>query len=439
MKKSLIFLYMAIVALVSCGKENPVSEDSAEQPAAISFNLAANHPNSTRAVKSGWEKGDAIFVFFTGVESPKHLKMTFDGNSWTSVEYDGAAIIPGALGLKNGDQGKMRAVFLPFGSDATVLADGASFKFSTTYYAYYLTATLSYTVTDNMVSGSFDMQIPKDYVQFFIEDAAPDDGAYSLGTDAVIPTGIASISSSGSINETKDKSASDDMTGYAYKNGYLFSGKLNSLYLATRVVDNKQVDAHAYYFAKTRTMDGSRVDYFVSDKPLESHSAIKLPANDDSKWQVVGRDVFYELLPLDLGSLEESETSLGKWYTCNYQCTLPEQVGPLCSIDEALELEGLNLPTRELLDRITVKGRADWIRISVHGRVGILIKALNAFLFLPLYSEYGTGAYWSSTYNCTLTEPSGVCYDAIHFNSMGGFHIGYDSHTAQHALRSVLD
>lgn len=439
MKKSLLFLFAAFVVMASCVKENQIIENGTKQPASILFNLDANHPNTTRAVKSDWEKGDAIFVFFTGVKAPNHLKMIYDGNNWVSAEYDGATLTPGALGLNNGDQGTMRAVFLPFGSDATVIADDTSYKFSTTYYAYYLTATLPYSVVDNEVNGAFDMMIPDGYVQFFIEDSSPTDGAYSLGTDAVIPTGIASISSNGSINETKDKSASEDMMGYAYKNGYLFSGRLNSLYIATRLVNYKQVDAHAYYFAKTRTVDGSRVDYFVSDKPLESHSAIRLPANDDSRWQVVGKDVFYELIPLDIESLEESESTLGKWYTCNYNCTVPEQVGALCSQDDALELEGLNLPTKEQLERITAEGRADWIRISVHGRVGILINTLNAFLFLPLYSEYGTGSYWSSTYSCTLDEPSGVCYEAIHFSYLGGFHIGYSSHKAQFALRSVLD
>lgn len=80
----------------------------------------------------------------------------------------------------------MQAVFLPFGSDATVSASGTSFIFSTTYYAYYLTATLDYTVSDNEVSGAFNMEIPDDYVQFFVEDAAATDGAYTLGPTSAL-------------------------------------------------------------------------------------------------------------------------------------------------------------------------------------------------------------------------------------------------------------
>lgn len=37
------------------------------------------------------------------------------------------------------------------------------------------------------------MLIPDEYVQFFVEDASAVDEAYTLGTDAVIPVGVASI------------------------------------------------------------------------------------------------------------------------------------------------------------------------------------------------------------------------------------------------------
>ena len=299
MKKYLILMLAAAAALVSCGKDTLALETVQATP--ITFNLSANHPDATKAVKSGWESGDAIFVFFTGAAAPKHLKMTYDGTSWTSAEYNAATQTAGALGLKNGDTGTMRAVFLPFGSDATVSADGTSFTFSETYYAYYLTATLSYTVTDNAVSGAFNMVIPNGYVQFFVEDASATDGAYTLGTDAVIPTGVASIAADGTITETSNKTAGDDMTGYAYSGGYLFSGKLTSWGYGSN-----------YYFAKTKTADNTRADYFVSGKALASHSAVKLPANDNvyevkydtpnkGKWVPVGGGI-----TVTLGKLEGS-------------------------------------------------------------------------------------------------------------------------------------
>ena len=63
MKKFLILYALAV--LVSCGKEvinEP--ENGVVEATPISFDLSANHPDMTKAVKGGWEAGDAIFVFF---------------------------------------------------------------------------------------------------------------------------------------------------------------------------------------------------------------------------------------------------------------------------------------------------------------------------------------------------------------------------------------
>lgn len=393
MKKYLIFMLAAAAALVSCGKETLALETVQATP--ITFNLSANHPDATKAVKSGWESGDAIFVFFTGAAAPKHLKMTYDGTSWTSAEYNAATQTAGALGLKNGDTGTMCAVFLPFGSDATVSADGTSFKFSTTYYAYYLTATLPYTVTDNAVSGAFNMVIPEGYVQFFVEDASATDGGYTLGTDAVIPVGVASIDKDGNVVETSDKVAGNDMTGYAYSEGYLFSGKLNGSYTYG-----------GYYFAKTKTADNSRADYFVSGKTLASHSAVKLPANDNvytstvnstGKWIPVGSGITVTLYKIqDAGTAWESMGPLDKWYTCNYGQSVPEALGSLYSFDAANALD-VSLPTKAQFQMIANSSNCSYTWLTVHGQQGAVFKAGRGFLFLPGHHSAGAGFYWSST------------------------------------------
>ena len=393
MKKYLILMLAAAAALVSCGKETLAPETVQATP--ITFNLSANHPDATKAVKSGWESGDAIFVFFTGAAAPKHLKMTYDGTSWTSTEYNGATQTAGALGLKNGDTGTMCAVFLPFGSDATVSADGTSFKFSTTYYAYYLTATLDYTVADNKVSGAFNMVIPEGYVQFFVEDASATDGGYTLGTDAVIPVGVASIDKDGNVVETSDKVAGNDMTGYAYSEGYLFSGKLNGSYTYG-----------GYYFAKTKTADNSRADYFVSGKTLASHSAVKLPANDNvytstvnstGKWIPVGSGITVTLYKIqDAGTAWESMGPLDKWYTCNYGQSVPEALGSLYSFDAANALD-VSLPTKAQFQMIANSSNCSYTWLTVHGQQGAVFKAGRGFLFLPGHHSAGAGFYWSST------------------------------------------
>ena len=449
MKKYLILMLAAAAALVSCGKETlapevevPENVNETVQTTPITFNLSANHP--TKAVKEEWQDGDAIFVFFTGAAAPKHLKMTYDGTAWTSAEYDGATQTAGALGLKNGDTGTMRAVFLPFGSDATVLADGTSFTFSTTYYAYYLTATLPYTVTDNAVSGAFNMVIPDDYVQFFVEDAAATDGGYTLGTDAVIPVGVASIAADGTITETSNKTAGDDMTGYAYSGGYLFSGKLNTGYHSYRSNGSTEtVEANAYYFAKKKVADNTRADYFVSGKTIASHSAVKLPANDNvyevkygspntGKWVPVGSDITVSLYDVTGSGIEETASPLGKWYTCNYGQAVPESLGSLYTFDAANALVGVTLPTEDQFELINNSGKCSYTWLTVHGQQGVVIKAARGFLFLP--AQVGSDGDYLSDYWSSKEYDSEKALD-FYFFSSGVHGMWYDDRTDEYAVR----
>ena len=374
MKKYLILFAAAVAALVSCGKELAEPENSVGGDTLISFDLSANHPGMTKAVKTGWEAGDAIFVFFDNVAAPKYLKMSYDGSAWSSVEYDGATAAPGALGLKNGDTGNMRAVFLPFGSSATVSASGTGFVFSKTFYTYYLTATLAYTVTGNKVSGAFNMVIPEGYVQFWVEDAEASDETYNLFTDTVIPTGIASVAADGSVVETTDKGAGDAMPGYEYQGGYLFSGKLNTSYSGV-----------GYYFIKDNYLNDERRDYLVTGKTLESHSAVKLPANGNSNWLEVGPDKYVELKTAD-------NVSLGTWCTCNYNASLPEQGGGVLDIRGAREQNAASEATFQAL-----LNNCEWAWTTVKGKGGMGVKAATGFLFLPANSWGSQGEYWSTT------------------------------------------
>ena len=386
MKKYWILLFATVAALVSCGRyiPDPLDVSISVGSGAFSFNLDATYPTISEARKQGWEEGDAVFVFFSGVAAPKHLKMTYSNSVWTIAEYDGATQSPGALGLKNGDKGTMRAVFLPFGSNATVSGSDGSFTFSTTYYAYYLTATLDYTVAENKVSGAFSMTIPDGYVLFFIEDKEAVDGGYTLGIDAVIPVGVASIAADGSIVETSDKEAKDDLPGYAYgssvEKGYLFSGKLVSEYnygLKDR--------GFCYYFARTKTSDGSRADYFEKrENALESHDAVKLPGHDSERWITVGTNVTVYI------------DELGTWYTCNYGATAPEELGTKLNWADAVASG--TLPSEYVFWTVFASAERTWM--GIHGKEGWVVKSIygngNGFIFLPKTDE-DESTYWSST------------------------------------------
>ena len=429
MKKYLILFALAV--LVSCGKEViDEPENGVVELTPISFELSANHPDMTKAVKSGWEAGDAIFVFFDNVAAPKHLKMSYDGSRWTAAEYDGATATPGALGLKNGDSGNMRAVFLPFGSNATVSASGTDFVFSKTYYAYYLTATLFYHVATNTISGNFNMVIPDDYVQFFVEDANAVDEAYYLGTDAVIPVGVASISADGAIRETSNRTYVDDMPGYVYDNGtdpkgYIFTGKLNSSYAYTG----------SYYFSKTKSDETVRHDYFVTGKSIASHDAIKLPAANNiyalsaglptGAWIQVGSGITVTI-GHSIGDYVFG--SYGTWYTCNYNCTKPEQLGSLYTFDAANAL-GVTLPTKNQFEKFSTSGNCSYTWLTVHGQQGTVVRPNSGFLFLPAQNET-LGCYWSST-------ESGENLAWLFYFYSGGGHMDDHNRTIQFAVRPI--
>lgn len=406
MKRIILMVCAALVALVSCEKqpvENPSNEGSE-----IVFNLSATHPGDTKAVKTGWEENDVIFVFIQGQTAPAYLEMKWDGSSWVNTSKGLSAIADGSV--------SMRAVYLPFGSGATVSADGSgNYVFSETYYTYYLTDQQSFTVSGGVVTGTFNMEIPENYVQFFVEDASATDGGYTLATDAVIPVGVASIAADGTLTETSDKVAGNDMVGYAYGSGaakgYLFSGKKVSWSYS------------GFYFAKTKVetdpANNTRADYFVLGKTLSNHSAIKLPANNDvyavtsdgpydckrpngGKWIPVGSGNTVDLLRdvSSLSSIPDLYDCCGSWDTCNYGASAPEQRGTVCSF---LEAKAKGAPTDIIFKWL--RDYCSWTWLTIKGQNGVVVKADEGFIFLPTAegSTYA-GYYWSSS------EDAGLMY-----------------------------
>ena len=285
---------MAFLALTACNQDLINNDlDEGTNPA-ISFNLSASHPDgmATKAVKTGWETGDVVFVFFSTAAAPQYLEMKWNGTKWINTEQN-------SLSLTEGATGTMRAIYLPFGSGATVSNSDGAFKFSETYYSYYLTATLEYTVTGGQVSGTFDMQIPEGYIQFFVDksDAAPGD-VIELRNKNLTPQGIVSIASDGTITHTTSATGAP-LPGYVYdkevkasgeSKGYLFSGILAA---GVRDVETD------YHF--TLVSGGWEGDYYkksYTGKNLYTGSAsgraVKLPAI--ANWTKIT-----EYFPIDLG------------------------------------------------------------------------------------------------------------------------------------------
>lgn len=234
MKKNKVLISIAVIAMVACDKidiKTSVSDNNTDRPEIV-INLNATHPDGpdTKAVKTSWELGDVIFVFFSEHSSPSYLEMLWNGSNWVCTPRSG-------LTLTDNETGTMRAVFLPFGSNEIVSADGSNYIFDNVYYSYYLTSSLPYKVTDGKLDGTINMQYPAGYVQFFINNkSADEDDVIEIREKHLQPRALDYIDSEGNIHE-KIAAQGSPIVGYVYdkthkeageERGYLFSGNLVS-------------------------------------------------------------------------------------------------------------------------------------------------------------------------------------------------------------------
>ena len=230
MRKTLFLtICAAFFVLLSCEKQ-PVDNTGGQNNSPIVFNLSATHPggaDTKAAIKADWEDGDAIFVFFSGATVPNYLKMTYNSATtpkWTSTEYSGDTATPGALsGIPA--SGTMRAVYLPFGSNAAAINYYGNFLFNIAACSYYFTATASYTMVGSEITGNFTMALPDGFMLFYYQDAAAADDMAELSVTDFLPTAIVGINPSSLDISEAQLSEGSAMTGFAYNGGYLFSGR----------------------------------------------------------------------------------------------------------------------------------------------------------------------------------------------------------------------
>ena len=78
MKKTIIIL-SALAALVACNKENTQPESTPTV-----FNITITREDDTKAVKSAWEDGDVVYVFFSTVAAPNYVKYSYSSGAWTN-------------------------------------------------------------------------------------------------------------------------------------------------------------------------------------------------------------------------------------------------------------------------------------------------------------------------------------------------------------------
>ena len=235
MKKTLV-IFAVMLALVACNKEtieidNPVPMVETN---GIKVNLTisrADEFGATKAtVKSDWADNDVVFVFFKGVAAPKYLEMKYDGGTWTSTAMNGLDISD----LSGAANKKMTAIYLPYGSTATVAASEGNFIFSDIAYSgYFLKAELvDYTVEGGVLSGTLSMSAPvlssdSDKLIHFDISGFTSGHNYKLYQDYVKPLTFTSVSADGVISKNEGAMGAA-ITGYEDGSMMSFSGILDA-------------------------------------------------------------------------------------------------------------------------------------------------------------------------------------------------------------------
>lgn len=373
MKKSIISLFVCLLALCACRQDalDP-GQDSGRDLSGIRYDLTINHPQATKGIKSAWQDGDRVFIFFNNITSV-YLTADFNNSNWSVTYHDSSAGI--------GENGKLTAVFLPYGKDATVTFFEGKWTFSGQTDSYYLYASdVDYSVetindTPTLIS-TINMSRPDGFVQFYIPD---DDasGTVSMACNTLLPRSLASVSAEGAL-AVSDGTAGSWITGYPDTiegdAGYYVSGKPAS------------DPGTEYYFALKK--DGTYVNYYKQrDAAIASPHAYKLPSY--SAWPVMKKNdsdhfVFF---------------ANSRWRTMNLgisESGHPWELGTLYPSSEVLP-ETEELPSDENWVGLLDEANARWIPMRILDSDGALIvsPAGSKYIFLPRNASAPTD-YWSS-------------------------------------------
>ena len=154
---------LALMALSACNKE----EVTASRTLKLDLNII--HDSDTKAVKTGWESGDKIYVFFgkpADHPTPAYLTLTYNGSTWTEDWTAGLE-----AEIASTASGTLHAVYTP-GKLGTMSYSTylKTYKFWDGNPGWYLKCEkVSYTVSEGVLAATLNMARPSNFVQFYLE------------------------------------------------------------------------------------------------------------------------------------------------------------------------------------------------------------------------------------------------------------------------------
>ena len=297
MKKAIIIL-SALLTFVACNTEIIETEtDTTIDASKVVFNIKVNNSDevATKGVKTDWESGDVVYVFFED-NTNQYVKMTYDGSSssWAYSDKDGTTIYNNLSLTASGK--KLSAVYMPkfvIGSATPIYSnDDYMWTIGSGIGGFILTAEkVAYEVTVGDVttlSATLEMTAPKllknKLVQVYISESAskPAEGnEYVLNMTNVKPFTIYGIEPGGTA-VIRAQTTNYRMIGYdgtlGNQKGSYFWGILDNASLGETTYQFQLVEQNATYKYAISSKAITK-----TEKELTGSTAIKLDLSNGCK------------------------------------------------------------------------------------------------------------------------------------------------------------
>jgi len=444
MKRAFIFA-IAVFVLVACNKENNVIENDYIDASKIVFNIRVSNADATdtKGVKTAWENGDDVYVFFED-NTTQYIKMTYNEGVWSYKDKTNGTSFSGLVLTASGK--KLTAVYMPdFVCSAAPTHDGSKWTFGSISGYYQTAVNVSYTVTStddvNTLDATINLTAPTNMMQIYVDESDPSShNEYVMTATHVIPFTFSGISADGTaIHGTTTNGF--PLTAYkgtiAGESGYYFWGILEGtgtydffFQLVQRNVSKKYAVS-----SKSKTVNGASIT---------GATAIKLTLVDKGKFVSLG----YSGGPLwATGNLKDADDHIadpseaGDYYMWgDLRAIDPVNYANLNSFsNSAVDIQGTEedtakkvsgnanwkMPTKEQFEALkdsnnTLFEKSYWTDSHTSFMGYLLTSKLNGIVLgLPF-------AGWCYNGNVSLSGSSGDLWSSTPSTSDGAYYLEFD-------------
>ena len=280
--KKIVFALTAILA-VAANKSTSISDIESEQTYKhLEIDITVNSAD-TKAVKTAWETGDQVLIFFDKeiASTPRYLVMEYNGTTWVP-NFNEGTLEAELLGKASGT---LSAVYTPFArswevnkiNDTKYQVYPKDATDHVIYYYYLKDSNRAYTVSAGKLTATISLSTDDDLIHFFIPETVGESEQYIInGFDPSFMEGYML----NNFNDDRSFSSWDyGLMGYPYNGGLVFCGKKTVLY------DSIPAGSYIDVFDYLITSKQYRLT-LTSDKSIVAGSNIVLPALSSPRWEV---------------------------------------------------------------------------------------------------------------------------------------------------------